>query len=229
MLVSCVMPTLTKRQNFWEGAIECFNRQTYPDRQLVIGCEGQQGMEESFFRMMKNRDKIKPIFIDQKGAQFSTGKKRNLVNGQSDGEVIIHWDDDDWSHPNRVGDQIALLVATGKQMVGYHDLLYLRCQDMTLWKYLYQSRPKCYATGTSQCYRRTWWEKNPFKSLGVGEDSKFALDTAKVGELYSVEGAKMVVARAHSENTYVPRFGSAPFLPATREEFPEEFLRENNL
>lgn len=59
------------------------------------------------------------------------GYLRNIANACATGDLIAHADDDDWMHPRRVEEQVALLQASGKQCVGYRELLFwdTRCPE----------------------------------------------------------------------------------------------------
>ncbi len=226
MKITCVCPTQQSRRNFVDMMIRCFISQTYVDKELIILDEGYVPHP---MLVSGTPDSIRYSFKEDKGITLSTGQKRNTVNAMATGDIIAHFDDDDWSHPERLAEQLAFMEKTGKACVGYHDLLYLRCSDGTLWKYMYQGKPCVYATGTSQFYLRSAWAANQFKAKLVGEDSQFSFDMKAKDMLASEDGKKMIVARAHSQNTYVPNFGQAPFLAAEREEFPELFLKEHSL
>jgi len=107
--------------------------------------------------------------------------------------VIIHWDSDDWSHPERIAEQVAFLQASGKEAVGYREMLFWRetkqvlgagveysqtapprslgslaLKDGEAW--LYSNGNPGYCLGTSLCYWRRVWEKRPFEDLAHGED-----------------------------------------------------------
>jgi glycosyltransferase involved in cell wall biosynthesis len=226
MKISCVCPTRESRRSFIDSLLRCFISQTHVDKELIILDEGYTPHPMLSHGTPGN---IRYVFREDKGVSVSVGQKRNEANAMATGDIIAHFDDDDWSHPERLAEQLAFMEKTGKACVGYHDLLYFRMTDRTLWKYMYQGKPCIYATGTSQFYRRSAWEKTPFKNKIVGEDSQFSFDMKALDQLASEDGKKMVVARAHSGNTYVPAFGYAPFLSATRDEFSELFLKEHNL
>ena len=227
-MISCVCPTRQSRRGFLDTAINCFLGQTFTDSELIILDEGHTPHPElSLLECVAPR--VKYFFLKDEGIAMKLGDKRNRINALARGYIIAHWDDDDMCGPERLSRQLAFMEETGKACVGYHDLLYFRCADRTLWKYYYQGKPCMYATGTSQFYLKSAWEANPFKPKIVGEDSQFSFDMAAKGQLASEDGAKQIVALAHSGNTYVPNFGQAPFLPASREEFPELFLKEHNL
>jgi hypothetical protein len=110
--------------------------------------------------------------------------------------VICHWDDDDWSEPQRLADQVTRLVSSHVAVTGYHSM---RFTDGVKW-WQYSGTPN-YALGTSLCYRRSWWESHPFELRNVGEDNQFVSVAAAAGQLKSVSAAAMMHATIHSGNT----------------------------
>jgi len=226
------MPTRPERKSFWDGAIRCFLNQTYKDSKLLILTEGS--LDD--YDHLCNGYPYDRIAYSRCSSGLPTGAKRNAVNALVETELIVHWDDDDWYHPERIAEQVRFLDETGKQVVGWHDLLYYRIEDRSLWCYCFQGRQHLpYATGVSMCYRRSWWEKHPFlNDRRVAEDTAFWLDAKGAGVMASTgrdrgfANIKYIVARAHPGNTFnVPR--SNPWIPASRESFPEEFLAEEGL
>lgn len=229
MRVTCVMPTRASRREFWVSAIRSFLNQTYQDSELLILNEADDPMP---LPVSGRPDRIRYVRIPS--ASMTTGAKRNLVNSMAEGELIVHWDDDDWYHPARIETQVGFLDDTRQQVVGWHDLLYYRVAERSLWCYYYQgARP--YATGVSLCYRKSWWERHPFPAdRSIGEDTAFWHDASGAGVMASTGkelgfgNIKFIVARAHDGNTFkVPR--TAPWVEATREMFPAEFLAEEGL
>jgi glycosyltransferase involved in cell wall biosynthesis len=158
------MPTMPGREGFRLGAIECYESQTYPLRELVI--------------------------VEDEG---TVGAKRNLACSRVKGEIICHWDDDDWSQPERIQDQVERLSASGKQITGYHSMLFLD-ESGCWWKY---KGHEGYALGTSLCYFKDFWRKRPFQDLKWSEDNAFI----KGIEVASVDAEEMMWARIHSGNT----------------------------
>jgi glycosyltransferase involved in cell wall biosynthesis len=222
--ITAVCPTREERHSFLPSVVKCFLSQTFVDSELLI-------VDEAHYPFPHGTSYGPRVRYEHRmthGPKMRIGAKRNYANSLATGEIIAHMDDDDWSSPDRLADQYQLLVSSGKQMVGFHDLLYLRLKDRTFWKYLFQGQPP-YATGTSQMYYRSLWEKYPFRQVGVGEDSAFSLAMAEKGLLASIVGRKMIVAVAHPGNTYTPNFGTIPFVQAQRSEFPEAFLQEYRL
>ncbi len=97
-------------------------------------------------------------------------------------DILIHWDDDDYSHPNRISEQVALLQSSGTDCVGYNECLFwrepvdqqLHCGSAIPGEaWLYRNPDPQYALGTSLCYWRKTWERKPFEATSQGEDLRF--------------------------------------------------------
>ena len=64
--------------------------------------------------------------------QATIGTKLRNFAGEANGpawmpEILIHWDDDDYSHPNRIAEQVALLQSSGADAtVGFREMLFWR-------------------------------------------------------------------------------------------------------
>ncbi len=218
--VTTVMPTTEARSGLWDKAIGCFLSQTFKDSRLLILDETNDPDRRAW------PDRVDYVHMRPQG--LTTGAKRNTINGLVDSELIIHWDDDDWSEPDRLRRQVELLRSSGRQVVGFHDLLYFREDDRSFWQYRFSGQ-KPYATGTSMLYRREWWDAHRFPDKKVAEDTEFWLTAQGAGQLASESGLGLIVARAHGGNTFKPQFGREPFTSADRGMFPEEFLRLEGL
>jgi hypothetical protein len=131
---------------------------------------------------------------------------------------VCHWDDDDWSHPNRIAEQVALLQATEADCVGYNEMLFWRerAPERPGESWLYSNQNPRYALGTSLCYWRLAWEARPFQDINHGEDTEWlkgvrceAVSSGKPSSraIYSADVISMI-ARIHSGNSssaYNPR------------------------
>jgi glycosyltransferase involved in cell wall biosynthesis len=206
-LISCIMPTRNRRE-FIPRAIQCFLAQTHEAKELIILDNG-----ESIADLVPADDRIRYIRMSSKS---TTGQLRNLCCQVSRGEFIAHWDDDDWSHPERLAEQAAAIE--GHQATGYNSILFHgpKPEDVTR----YQGE-KVYALGTSLFYRRAWWEKNRFPAVLVGEDNEFVRRSASVMKF--TDGSRRIVARTHATNTS-PRVTKAnEWKKATKADLPEGY------
>jgi glycosyltransferase involved in cell wall biosynthesis len=114
------------------------------------------------------------------------GALRNAANALASGEIICHFDSDDWSHPNRVSEQVALLIASGADAVGMNEMLFWREKmaevhdflnrfpvksvPLTQEAWLYSHPRTDRALGTSLCYWRKTWEAKPFADAPENRD-----------------------------------------------------------
>lgn len=216
-LVTAVCPT-ANRLKYIPRAIQCFLSQTFKDSELVILDDGA----EPCYPVVPIHPRIRYEY-GQPGCWKTTGAKRNAINAMANGDIIWHMDDDDWSAPERMEEQVALLTTGSARVVGYHTLLYYRESDCGLFKYRYSGMGD-YAIGTSQCYWREYWKANPFPELNIGEDSQFSFKAAAKNMLASTPGCGMIVARTLSSSTAKPALGSCDFPKAEKSEFPKAFF-----
>lgn len=186
--VACVMPTQANRTRFWQQAIDAWTAQTYPHRRLLIACE-----DAGALRRLPRADGIELL---QCPDLRTLGQKRNWLNDRAVGDFIAHWDDDDWSDPRRLEDQIGRLQATGKAVTGYRVMEFHGATE----KWLYSGTPQ-FVLGTSLCYRREWWHRNQFEMKHIGEDNSFVMQAAAARQLAVADGRGMMIARDHDANT----------------------------
>ncbi|MGZ5227755.1 MAG: glycosyltransferase [Burkholderiales bacterium] len=104
MKVSCLCPTFNRvplKQWLLEEAIECFLRQDYQDKELIIlnDCPRQ-----TLVCKLPN-----VLVLNLPRRMSSLGEKRNLLVSVARGDVFFPWDDDDISLPTRLSKSIELL------------------------------------------------------------------------------------------------------------------------
>jgi O-antigen biosynthesis protein len=157
-------------------------------RELLIISDGEDVRD-----LLPNDPSIRLVHVAERR---TIGEKRNVGCGFATGEVICHWDDDDWSEPKRLEDQITRLVVTNAAVTGYHSMRFT--DGSKWWKYEGQ---KVYALGTSLCYRKAWWERHQFPAKNVGEDNAFVSLASAENQLVSADAGAMMWASIHVGNT----------------------------
>lgn len=167
-LVSCIMPTANRRP--WvPTAIEYFLRQDYPNRELVVLDDGEDAVAD----MIPTDPRVRYVSLDRR---LVLGEKRNRACEIARGDVIVHWDDDDWQAPHRLRYQLEALESSGAGLCGTNKTLYFSPASGQAWLYTYPERLRSWVAGSSLCYRRSLWSENRFSSVPVGEDTRFVWD-----------------------------------------------------
>jgi len=105
--------------------------------------------------------------------RFTVGAKRNLACEHAGGEVLAHWDDDDWHAPHRLRYQVDALQTVGGKLWGINTLLFWDIAGERGWKYQYPQQHRFWLSGSTLCYLRDFWKSYRFADINVGEDSRF--------------------------------------------------------
>src|SRR5918911_1011204 len=164
-LVSCIMPTADRRA-FVGRAVEYFLRQEYEPKELVVVDDGADAVED----LMPRDGRVRYVRLDQK---LTVGAKRNLACELARGEVIAHWDDDDWHAPRRLSYQVGELLGSGAEVCGINELLFYEPAAGRAWRYAYPAGQRFWLSGSSLCYLRSYWAECRFEDISVGEDARF--------------------------------------------------------
>lgn len=193
--VCCVCLT-ADRQAFTDRAVRCFNAQTYGGAVLMIYDTGAVPYDSSAF----DREALRRVVVvrDEGARGKLIGALRNLANGLTRDDVLVHWDSDDWSNPNRIAEQMEVLK-TGWDATGYRDLLLYDSRKKQAWSYCYASRNQ--AHGTSLAYWRETWAHNPFaENKREGEEKLWPHATGLVA-MNGIDPGPMMIAEYHGGNT----------------------------
>lgn len=168
-----------------------FYGQTYENKELVILDDADDpsfpgGVDHPQVRYLSNWD------------HALIPAKRNHCCEWANGEIIWSLDSDDWSAPTRMEEQVKMLLASGKQLTGYHSMLFY---DVTSGKATKYQGKGC-ALGSSQCYFKSWWRRYPYRlDKPIASDTTFSGDALRAGQLHCVDGEQMMVARIHAGNS----------------------------
>ena len=191
-LVSCIMPTYNRRP-FVAQAIAYFLRQDYPNRELIIVDDGTDPVGD----LVPDDTRIRYLRLPYKS---TLGAKRNLSCRQAQGEIIAHWDDDDWMAPWRLTYQVTHLLQAQADLCGLDHLLFYDQASDRSWQYVYPKGSKPWVAGGTLCYTKTLWKDHPFPEINVGEDARFVW-SHPTKKMLALEDDTFYVALVHPGNT----------------------------
>ncbi|MCP3137348.1 glycosyltransferase [Pyxidicoccus xibeiensis] len=189
--VSCIMPTFNRRR-FVPLAVRWFLAQDWADRELVVVDDGTEPVAD----LLPEDARIRYLRLERR---HSVGAKRNLACQAARGDVIVHWDDDDWSAPTRLTYQVSALRQASAAVCGLTRVYYHQPATGRSWQYVYPAGQRPWVSGNTLCYTRDFWRRNPFPDINVGEDARFLWnDPAR--RLLVLEDASFFVACIHGAN-----------------------------
>ena len=191
-LVSCIMPT-ADRPRLAARAAEYFLRQDYPEKELIVVDDGTRPVAG----LLPDDPRIRYVRL---AGRERLGTKRNRACELARGEIVVHWDDDDWAAPHRLTYQVESLLAAGAQVNGLDRLICFDPATRKAWTYTYPRTARPWVAGTSLCYRRDLWRRNPFEAIDVGEDNRFVYG-ADAGTVQRLADPSFVLALIHRHNT----------------------------
>ena len=200
-LVSCIMPT-ANRQKYIPFAINYFLAQDYEHKELVIIDDGK----DSIANLIPEDPRIRYFYLEPCG---NLGLKRNLACEKACGEIIIHWDDDDYYAADWISRQVLYLTTSEADICGIEYIHFFSPITDTFWEGTALNRnnpanPYQWLAGATLAYWKSFWEAHPFKDLQTAEDDNFVTKTgAKVFAHDYIDG---FVAILHPKNTTIKYF-----------------------
>lgn len=187
------------RPQFIARMLTSFRAQTYPNKRLLIYDSGEDPFGPT---CVPGEWTIREVSAHAR----SIGVLRNEANSIAayKADIIAHWDVDDWSHPNRLAEQVALLHDSNPRdgrldAVGYREMLFWDSRGAgETW--LYGNRLPSYCLCTSLMYWRRTWERKPFPDLNVGEGTEWQKGLRTLGD-GGVGTTPRMIAEIHGQNT----------------------------
>jgi glycosyltransferase involved in cell wall biosynthesis len=191
--VTCVCPTYNRRV-FLPLAIGLFFARTYAEAELLIVDDGEESVADLIPKNLDSR--IRYIRLDKK---MVLGAKRNFCCEQATGDVIIHWDDDDFHCPGRIEYQIDMLRKMNKHVQALFNILYYNEETQKAYRWLPNPMSRG-VNGATLCYTKAWWKEHPFPELPGGEDTHFGNVALARNQIAFVDAKKHIVIRAHGQD-----------------------------
>jgi glycosyltransferase involved in cell wall biosynthesis len=119
------------RLDLAKRSMDCYRRQSYPRRELVIVSQGNAGYREALARCIAEAG-IEDVRMIAADPSLRLGALRNISLDSARGELVCVWDDDDCSHPDRLHRQVDRLREGGFDAVFLSSYLHLTVSDRVL-------------------------------------------------------------------------------------------------
>ena len=211
--VSVLTPTFNRRK-FIPFIIECYRAQTYPkDKMEWIILDDGEPVRDLFDTLAKDIPNIRYIHNTNK---LLIGGKRNILNKEAKGDILIAMDDDDYYLPERVSHVVQRsLLYPNIQVFGSSEI-YLYYTDV---KEIYRFGPygKYHATNGTMAWRKSYALNHTYdETLAYAEEKSFLNDYTT--PIHQLDPFKVMLVMSHSDNTYDKkklRESTNPFMKQT--------------
>ena len=199
-LVSCIMPT-ANREKYIPFAIDYFLSQNYPNKELIIIDDGFHPVSH----LVPDHPSIIYYYTLPIG---SIGLKRNYACEKTNGEIIVHWDDDDWHSNDWLSAQVHFLLSSEADICGIQHIHYyytIKAKLFTVYRqYQGMPNPMNWVHGATIAYQKSFWQKHPFKDLQKGEDDDFIQNSG--AKLHIHDYIDGFICILHPHNTVTREF-----------------------
>ena len=195
--VSVITPTYQRRP-FMTALIQMYQQQTYPKEKMewIILDDGRDKVEDVFKEASKIIPNLRYIYHPEK---LRIGEKRNRLNKEAKGNIIIAMDDDDYYPPQRVQtvvDAFAMhpdmnLAGSSKMLMYYMDT-----------KKIYSIGPygPNHATNGTMAYRKCYAEQHAYDNFVTkGEELSFLEQYRH--PIIQLDPLSSILVICHTDNT----------------------------
>jgi len=206
-LLSCIMPTYNRRP-FIPLAVARFREQSYANRELIIVDDGSDAIGD----LVRHEPGVRYIRLERR---TSIGAKRNVACAEARGEIVAHWDDDDWYSRDRLMRQAAPILHGEADVTGLENRFVLQMPVGRFWttsRQLHRSMFVGDVHGGTLVFRRSIWTAGlRYPEVNLAEDAAFVHDAVRHGrKLMRVENDGTFIYVRHHGNAW--KFDTGTFL-----------------
>jgi glycosyltransferase involved in cell wall biosynthesis len=196
--VSVITPTYN-RGRFLPALVACYKAQTYSKDRMewIVLDDGTEPIGEQFLALTKGLPNIR--YIREETKQL-IGAKRNRLNQETKGEIIVCMDDDDFYSPERVSHVVTKFAQNSKVDLAGSSEVYMffsKCQKIVR---LGPYGPR-HATNGTFAYRGSYAKSHLYDETVTFAEEKSFLEEYR-HPMIQLDPMKVMLVIAHSENTY---------------------------
>lgn len=196
--VSIVTPTYNRRR-FIPQLIKMIQAQTYPRNRMewIVFDDGQDCVRDL---ILAAKDKLPTINYIRSEDKCSLGEKRNRMNREAKGEIIVAMDDDDYYYPERVAAAVHALRSKPQVDLAGSSEIYMYFTDT---KEIYKCGPYApnHATNGTMAWRKRYSDTHLYDETVAFAEEKSFLESY-VNPLIQLDPRKVMLVISHSENTF---------------------------
>jgi len=195
--VSVVTPTYNRRK-FIPILIEIYRNQTYPKERMewIIIDDGKDCVEDLFKEASKTIPNIRYMYLDEK---VRIGAKRNLLNKEAKGSIIVAMDDDDYYPPDRVSSVVDAFKKYPKaDLAGSSEMNMYYLDD----KKIYTLGPfyPNHATNGTMAWRKRYSDTHAYDEFVTFAEEVSFLENYK-NQMIQLDPKKTILVICHKDNT----------------------------
>jgi glycosyltransferase involved in cell wall biosynthesis len=225
--VSVITPTYNRRR-FIPSLIQCFLSQIYPKDRMewIVLDDGSDRVEDIFSEAKDKLTNFRYLYEDEKK---NIGAKRNRLNRESKGEIIVAMDDDDFYFPERVHAVVQAFKKNPKYELAGSSEIYMYYSDI---KEIYKLGPyhPNHATNGTMAWRRSYASTHLYDEEVTHAEERSYLDNYK-HPMLQLDPKKVMLVMSHTENTFDKkkmRDEPNPFVKKTSMKL-KDFIRDGEL
>ena len=195
--VSVVTPTYNRRK-FIPILIEIYRNQTYPKEKMewIIIDDGKDCVEDLFKEASKTIPNIRYIYLDEK---VRIGAKRNLLNKEARGSIIVAMDDDDYYPPDRVSTVVdAFKKYPRVDLAGSSEMNMYYLDDNKIYT-LGPFYPN-HATNGTMAWRKRYSDMHAYDEFVTFAEEVSFLENYK-NQMIQLDPKKTILVICHKDNT----------------------------
>jgi glycosyltransferase involved in cell wall biosynthesis len=196
--VSVITPTYNRRR-FIPSLIQCYLAQTYPrDRmEWIILDDGADSVEDLFTAAAATIPNLRYIRMTEKQ---NIGAKRNRLNKEAKGEILVAMDDDDFYSPDRVSYVVNMFKKNPKVELAGASEIFMYYSDI---KMIYKLGPynRNHATNGTMAWRRSYGLTHTYDETVTHAEERSFLDDY-THPMIQLDPMKVMLVMSHSENTF---------------------------
>jgi glycosyltransferase involved in cell wall biosynthesis len=192
-----VTPTYNRRK-FIPILIEIYKNQTYPKNKMewIIIDDGKDCVEDLFQTAI---DQIPNLRYIRSYEKLRIGAKRNLLNREARGKIVIAMDDDDYYPPERVQTVVNVFKKYPQVDLAGSSEMYLYYHDTRKIMISGPYHPN-HATNGTMAWRKSYGDMHFYNEYVTHAEESSFLDDYK-HPMIQLDPQKTILVICHSDNT----------------------------